>query len=234
MEKLQKIQEAFKGLSFQEEGHLYKVNGVRIEKSVSSLISAFYEPFDSEKHSARIAERDGKTQAEVLKEWKDINDESIARGSRVHLFGERYQEDRTLLPSCPQELALTKFWKDLPPHIIPIGAEIRMYHYIKKFAGTTDIVLYNTLNDTYIIADYKTNKDLYKNFKGKTLLPPFDDMLDHPFSHYEIQLSYYQVLLEQIPGIKISRRVVIWLLMNGEYSMIDAKDYTDKLKLLLI
>jgi ATP-dependent exoDNAse (exonuclease V) beta subunit len=230
MNILHKIQEAFKGLTFQEKGHKYTVDGVKIEKSVSSLIHSFYEPFDSDYHSARIAERDGRTQAEVLKEWKDINDESIERGHRVHLFGERYQDDRTLTPSCNQELALTKFWADLPPYIVPVGAEIRMYHYIKKFAGTSDILLYNMLNGTYIIADYKTNKDLYKNFKGKTMLPPFEDLLDCPLSHYEVQLSYYQILLEQIPGIKISRRIVIWLLMNGEYSVIDTRDFTDRLK----
>ena len=120
----------------------------------------------------------------------------------------------------------------MPEHILPVTAELRMYHFKHLFAGTADVLLFDTKNQTYIIADYKTNKDLNKNFRNKTMLAPFNNLLDSPLNHYQIQLSYYQILLEQI-GVKVSRRIIVWLDLEGNYQMIDTEDLTDKLKEIL-
>ena len=57
-----------------------------------------------------------------------------------------------------------KFWRDLPTYIIPVFTELQMYHLKKMYAGTADIILFNTKTEKYIIADYKTTKDLFKKF----------------------------------------------------------------------
>jgi hypothetical protein len=165
----------------------------------------------------------------ILQDWLDINKESIERGHRVHSFGELYQFDRSLKPSCPQEEAIVKFWQEVPEHIIPVAAELRMYHFKELYAGTADIILFDTKTQTYIIADYKTNKDLYKNFKGKTMTGVFSHLLDCPLNHYVIQLSYYQILLEQV-GVQVGRRVIIWLGLDGNYTLIDTEDVRNLLK----
>lgn len=223
------VSKPFEKLTFNEAEHKYFVEGSPLKCSVSKLIENYYEKFDSEEVSKRVAMNTGKTQEEVLAEWKAINVESTTRGHRVHLFGELYQEDRSLKPSCPQEEAIVKFWKDLPEHIIPVTAELRMYHFDYRFAGTADILLFNSKDQSYIIADYKTNKDLFKNFNKKTMLAPFNNLLDNPLNHYQLQLSYYQILLEQI-GIKVSKRVIIWLDLKGNYTMFDTEDLTTILK----
>lgn len=233
MEKLHRqVQEPFKTLQFNEEEHKYSVGGKKLDRSVSALVEDYYEGFDAEKMAPFTARKYGKTTQEVLAEWAATNFEAITRGNRVHLFGEKYQFNRTLVPSCPQEIAVTKFWDDMPEHIISVSAELRMYHFTKLFAGTADILLYDTKTNNYIIADYKTNKDLHKNFKGKTMLSPFTHLLDSPLNHYQLQLSYYQILLEQI-GVKVSRRIIVWLSLDGTYEMIDTEDLTTKLKSLL-
>lgn len=229
MELLDKIKTPFNTLTFKEEEHKYFVQGVPIKKSVSGLISDYYEHFDAEAVAPYSAAKLGITTEQILEQWAEINLESRVRGHRVHNFGEYYQFDRSLKPSCPQEEAIVKFWADLPEHIIPVAAELRMYHFIKLFAGTADIILFDTKTQTYIIADYKTNKDLFKNYKGKTMLAPFSHLLDCPLNHYVLQLSYYQILLEQV-GIKISRRVIIWLGLDGKYSLLETEDVTGILK----
>ena len=65
------------------------------------------------------------------------------------------------------DIAIMKFWGDLPPHVIPIIMEAKMYHKEQLYAGTADGILYNTLTGKYIIIDYKTNIDLFKNYKGQ-------------------------------------------------------------------
>ena len=52
-----------------------------------------------------------------------------------------------------------------------------MYHKKYKFAGTCDTLLYNTHTGKYILTDYKTNEDLFKNFAGERLLHCFSDLL---------------------------------------------------------
>lgn len=229
MELLTKIQQPFSKLSFEEEKHRYYVNNQPIKTSVSGLISKFYEHFDAQAVAPFSARKLGIPTEEVLKQWADINQESRDRGHRVHNFGELYQFDRSLKPSCPQEEAIVAFWKSLPEHIIPVAAELRMYHFQYLFAGTADILLFDTKNQTYIIADYKTNKDLFKNYQGKTMIGPFSHLLDMPLNHYVIQLSYYQLLLEQVE-VKVSRRVIIWLGLDGNYQLFDTDDVTDILK----
>lgn len=229
MELLTKLSTPFQKLTFKEKEHQYLVEDKPLQGSVSGLIKQFYETPDFDAIAPYSAAKRGITTEEIQKEWKDNNLEAITRGSRVHLFGENYPYNRSLVPSCPQEQAVVKFWSDMPEHIILVGVELRMYHFLKLFGGTADIILFDTKTQTYIIADYKTNRDLYKNFKGKTMTGPFSHLLDCPLNHYVIQLSYYQLLLEQI-GIKVSRRIVVWLDLNGEYTMINTDDVTGILR----
>lgn len=79
------------------------------------------------------------------------------------------------------------------------------------------------------IKTHNTNKDLFKNFKEKKLLPPFETLLDNDFNKYQIQLSLYQILFEQT-GYKVSERIIVWLKPDGECIMYDAEDLTDKLE----
>lgn len=224
-----KILNFFKELEFDEGRHLYTVNGGKINSSVSKIIKNFVKPFDTKGISTAVAKQRGISPEEVLREWKFISDTACNQGTRVHLFGEMYPFNRDLKPGDKFEEAIVKFWNDLPPHIVPVTMELRMYHKDYLFAGTGDILLYNILTGHYIIGDYKTNKDLFKNFKGQKMLGEFSDLLDMPLNHYQLQLSFYQILFEQI-GLKVESRKIIWLLPNGEYEMYDTKDYTPELK----
>lgn len=239
-----KIKSQFEQLRFDEALHKYNVNDITYT-SVSKNIEKFSEKVDFDaiaysmavKASIRLGRENEVNiiKQEILTEWKENNDEAKERGHRVHLFGELYPFNRSLKPTildnglpCPQEQAIVKFWEEIPPHIIPAFVELRMYHPILAFAGTSDILLFNTLDKTFIIADYKTNKDLFKNHKEKKLLAPFEHLYDCPYSKYLIQLSYYQLLFEQT-GYKVSARKIIWLLKNGTYLMYDAEDLTSLL-----
>lgn len=218
------IKDFFKDLNFNEEKHLYDVNGKHLP-SVSGLIKTFTPYFDAEAKAKSKAERYGVSHLEILQEWEDTKNEACDRGHRVHLFGEKYPFDRTLKPSCGQEKAVVKFWNDLPAHILPAFMELRMYHKHFNFAGTADILLFDTINKCFIIGDYKTNKDLFKNFKQESLLYPFTNLLNSPFNKYQTQLSFYQLLFEQT-GFKVSGRKLIWLLKTGDYIMYDTDNLT--------
>ena len=219
----------FKGLIMNEVEHIYYLDNKPLKISVSGVIKFFYNPFNAYKKSREIC-KDNEAADALMQEWKSKGDKACELGTKVHKFGEVYPFNKHLKPKDGFEKAIVKFWNDLPKHIIPVMMECQMYHKKYLFAGTADILLYNTLNKEYYIADYKTNKDLFKNFKGKKMIGVFMNFLDNPFNHYQIQLSLYQILLQQVEGIQVTKRKIIWLKENGEYEMYDCNDYTEVLE----
>lgn len=223
------IKDFFSDLTFEPKAHKYFVNGVPIKESVSKKITRFKKPFNKHSTSLGTANIRGITQQEVLKEWDQTRDESLRVGNEAHLFGELYAFNRKLRPQSNFDLAIMKFWEDLPDYLVIVAIEAQMYHKTDLWAGTADILLFNKLTGKFIIADYKTNKDLFKNFKGQTLLERFSTYLDNPFNGYQIQLSYYQILIEQL-GFEVSHRKIIWLKPNGTYELYDCEDLTQYLR----
>jgi ATP-dependent exoDNAse (exonuclease V) beta subunit len=227
-----KIEAYFRGLTFEEMQHEYSIENVGLP-SVSKLIKLFHKPFNAEVMSNYTAIKENTTQEQVLKNWDEIREEACNRGHRVHQFAEDFVYNNNIEPICGQEAAVVKFFAEIPEHIQIITVEPKMYHKTMMYAGTCDLLLYNRRTDKFIIVDYKTNKDIFKNYKGKTLSYPFDSLLDSPFNKYQIQLSLYQMLFEQT-GFKVEERKLIWLLPDGEYKMYDTDDITKTLTAYLI
>ncbi len=95
---------------------------------------------------------------------------------------------------------------------------------------TTDLILFDKDTQTVIVADYKTNsEDLFKNYKGKTMMTPFTDMFDSPYNHYQVQLSLYQMMFEQT-GYTVSDRWLIHLQEDGNYKLFRTYNFTNRLK----
>lgn len=253
------IQDKFNKIKFDPELHRYTVGG-KVFPSVSGLIKAFVEPFNTKLISKMCAKAEGISQKEILDRWEKIKVDACNYGTRVHDFAERYVIDRYNLNSdlkyygvyqhlkpgeelTPKEKAVIKFWDDKPEFYVPIILELQMYSEQYEYAGTADIILLDTRDMSLVIGDYKTNKDLFKNYKNKSLLGRFSHMLDMPLSKYELQLSFYQILLEQA-GFKISRRFLCWVQEEkdeykkptgeGFYTIYNTPDHTEELRQHLI
>lgn len=194
---------------------------------------------------------------EIEEAWKLNSKQACDIGSERHAFGEccfyfmtrqydkifpefqdRLTKDGGFEAIYPKEEAIVSYYEDLPKCFIPILAETKVY--IEKetysYSGTFDILFYyeatlDGKNDTdsgLIIMDWKSNKDLFKNFKGKKLLKPLDGLLDAPVSLYKAQLSLYHHCLENI-GLKIIDRRLIWLRSDGTYNKIRLESYVSSL-----
>lgn len=137
----------------------------------------------------------------------------------------------------PEEDAAAKYYEDMPQCIVPILAETKVYDKDREYSGTFDLLTYydaeldgkSASKSGLIVNDWKTNRDLYKNFNGKKLLPPFDGLLDMPLSIYKLQLSLYQNPLENL-GFKVIARRIMWLRPSGDYDKIKLESYVDVLR----
>lgn len=190
---------------------------------------------------------------EIVESWKKISDEACYNGTLTHEFGEsafyymigeydkilpdfkdRLTDDGGFKAIHPKEEAIVNFYEEIPRCIVPILAETRVFveYDNSGYAGTFDILFYydaeidgkNPEKNGLLILDYKTNVDLYKNFKEQKLLHPFDQLLDMPLSVYKLQLSLYENALYKI-GLKVVGRRILWLKPNGEYEKINLESY---------
>jgi hypothetical protein len=156
------------------------------------------------------------------------------------------KEHNWLIPTRDKEESVLNFFAQLDPTLHMVMAETKLYSGVnpdlpkfnQNYAGTFDLLMYykHPTDDSksgLVILDYKTNSDLYKDYSrqhNKMLFYPFNDMYDEALSNYTIQLSLYQIPLEDI-GLKIIARRVVWLKPDGEFEMIKIPDVTDKLRL---
>ena len=117
----------------------------------------------------------------------------------------------------------------------PLMVETQVY--TKKYAGTFDKLIYykhptDNNKSGLIVSDYKTNASLSSDYNRKfnvTMLPPFDNLIDEALSHYTLQLSMYQIPLEDI-GLKVLARRLIWLKSDGTYEQIALPDITKRIR----
>ena len=195
----------------------------------------------------------GMSKEEILAQWKVKSDNACEFGTNVHAFGESMfyymtNQPEKILPECqdqfdedgphpanPQEEAIVKFWDDLPENFVPVLAETKVFNRNgTQYAGTFDILFYyveeiESQKNGLIIFDYKTNEDLYKNYRGQKLLWPFQDMLDQNASYYTLQLGCYQVPLENL-GYRVIGRRLIWVRPDGTYEKVKIDPIADRIR----
>lgn len=227
-----KILDYFKELQFVAEEHKYQLGG-RVLSSVSSVIKKYTAPFDADKIAGFVAAKRGITKEEVLAEWEAKKNAACDRGNEAHAFAEtittsQYDSEFAISTNNGLQQAILKFWSNIPDYIEPAFHELKMFSEELGIAGTADLILYNNKTGKYIICDYKTNEDLFKNYRKKKLLVPFNDLLDMPYSKYELQLSMYQILFEQC-GFEVESRRIIWLQDDGTYKTYKTQDLTHRL-----
>ena len=155
-------------------------------------------------------------------------------------------EDGYLIPYGPKEKAGSDFYQMTlaKDDIYPVMPEAKIYmgyndtYKLKQdYCGTFDVLMAQRVGDSFvpILMDLKTNASLVNEFsrkKGKMLLPPFQDMYDEPLSMYTLQLSCYQMGIQQL-GLQVGYRIIIWVKEDGTYELIDLPDVTDRLRLIL-
>ena len=153
-------------------------------------------------------------------------------------------EDGFLIPYGEKQMAVAKYYEDLnkvdnmwavmPETKVYIESGNNPFGMNLNVSGTFDALF--AFRDSkgklkLSVRDWKTNTSLLNSYNmsmGNTLLYPFDsgEFINQPKSMYTIQLSLYQLGLQQL-GYEIGDRKLLWLTDSGEYFKIDVQDVTN-------
>jgi hypothetical protein len=215
------------GLTFEEENHIYTMNGKTDYPSVSKVLKKFYTEFPTEEAAYNKAKGDPIKQQELIAEWAAAGDYSTNMGSRVHFVLENevikkhgsyknvrqpeFNCDLSQIMKGDNMIVAGKKYLDLMEErgAVLIDTEMVLGHPELGYTGQPDKVwlMMNRDKTEYgiVITDWKTNKT--KNFVStkytKKMLQPFTKYDDTALGHYYVQLPLYgKLLLKMLEGSK--------------------------------
>jgi hypothetical protein len=215
------------GLTFQEEKHIYTMDGKTDWPSVSKVLKNFYKPFPTEEAAYNKAGGDPEKQRQLIEEWAAAGEYSTNLGSRVHfvLEGEvvkkngNYKEVRKpffnldpmqWIKSDKMIVAGKKYIELLEErNVILLDTEMVLGDPDLGYTGQPDKV-WLTMNKAgndfgFLITDWKTNKpkNFVENEYTERMYEPFGKYPNTALGHYFIQLPLYgRLLLEMLKGSK--------------------------------
>lgn len=207
-------------IKFDEESHTY-TNEESGDKyiSVTTLLGRYKPAFDKDKHSKRVADREGVTQDFVLEMWDIENRKATTRGTAIHRVMEKYisynekEDEHNILyesyDKCQQYISRYR----------KVYSEQLMHNHEYKIAGTADLIYDH--GEYFTVGDFKTNKKF--NFNSQ-----YNEWLQHPVSHlqhcefndYALQLSMYAYMYEKHTRLKC-KGLSIYYLIDGKWEMIN-------------
>jgi hypothetical protein len=215
------------GLTFEEDKHIYTMNGRKDYPSVSKVLKQFYTEFPSEEVSYHKAGGDPQKQQQLLDEWAAAGEYSTNMGSRVHYVLEKnvierngnYKEVRQPIFDCDLTQMMKgdaminagKKYIDLMEErgAVLLDTEMVLGDPELGYTGQPDKIwlMMNKAKTEFgfVVTDWKTNKK--KNFQEtsytKRLKEPFGKFPDTALGHYYLQLPLYaKLLLKMLQGTK--------------------------------
>jgi hypothetical protein len=215
------------GLTFEEDKHIYTMNGRKDYPSVSKVLKQFYTEFPSEEVSYHKAGGDPQKQQQLLDEWAAAGEYSTNMGSRVHYVLEKnvierngnYKEVRQPIFDCDLTQIMKgdaminagKKYVDLMEErgAVLLDTEMVLGDPELGYTGQPDKIwlMMNKAKTEFgfVVTDWKTNKK--KNFQEtsytKRLKDPFGKFPDTALGHYYLQLPLYaKLLLKMLQGTK--------------------------------
>jgi len=209
--------------------------------SVTTLIGALKQPFDSLAIATKCSQNQKKTNKwkgmsikDIQQAWKNEADRACTLGNWYHdqreqdlISCETIVKHETTLPVIKPLLdGAGKKLAPLQKLINGIYPEHMVYLKSAGICGQSDLV--EVVNDTVHITDYKTNKKIdinsFVNWEGisKKMLGPLAHLDDCNLNHYNIQLSIYMyIILKHNPNLKPGKLII-------QHSSVNEKEETDE------
>ncbi len=215
------------GLVFEEERHIYTMNGITSWPSVSKVLKKFYRAFPTEEVAYNKTGGDPEKQQELIEQWAAAGVYSTNLGSRVHFVLEDevvkrngsykdvrkpiFECDLTQLMKSDKMIVAGKRYLELleQRNVVLLDTEIVLGDPELGYTGQPDKVwlTMNKAGDEFglLITDWKTNKP--KNFQQtdftERMFKPFEKLPNNALGHYFVQLPLYgKLLIKMLEGTK--------------------------------
>jgi len=223
----------FNGIVFNDADHSYTYNGKPCV-SVTSLISKFKKPFETEKIATGYAKKHGLEVEDVIANWDLSGKEATHKGSEAHkyaeykFFNKHYDVDifSGALPICRK---IDKFYDDMKDKLIPVRAELVIGDKEMLVCGMLDKLFYNTESEKLEIWDYKTSKKIRRRSEyGNRMVNGLSHLSECEFNTYSLQTTIYRKIIERNTSLLLGDSYVCWVNDENESYEIIKMDYMER------
>lgn len=188
--------------------------GTKVYRSATQIVEQFVNRFDTDGQAERMEYQYNMPAKQWKSQWKKINTQSLIRGGTKHNYEEQFMYNRGYASIHGKQFIVfdpKKWYKSaidyftLPDGIYP---ELKLWRHDWKIAGRTDKPTFETISSSRYahVEDFKTNKRIRdRGFDGRTMLNGLEHLQDCELTHYTLQLSIYQFMLEYFgfkPGVR--------------------------------
>jgi hypothetical protein len=245
-------------ISFEEDGHIYLLDGERQLTPVSSVYSKFFKPFDTDYWAERKAQGTPMTAAQLKEQWECNGQMASFAGTHLHKQIEEFiNGDEYMAPMCrftydgefiheDKIIAIDKeieyfhkFVEDVD--FTPFRTEWRVFDEELGMAGTIDLIC-SRKDGTFEFYDWKRSRSLIDEFGQVCKANKFDDRgingLEHiqdcAYWHYAFQQNLYKHIVEKCYGLTISAMHLVVLHPHySSYRVIDIPQMPNEIKTII-
>lgn len=222
---------------FDEEPHIYYINGERARTSVTTVVHDFFDKFDADAIIDKMmsgknwpkSKYNGMTKDEIKAQWAAGGLEATTNGTIMHKAIEDYYNGTEVVNDTIEYAQFLEFAAAHKDTLEPYRTEWEIYDERTNIAGSIDMVFKNVGEDTYSIYDWKRTKEIKKySFDRKHGKYPMHNYQDCNFVHYSLQLNIYKYMLETRYGIPIKDMYLVCMhpdyATHLKYKVIDLQD----------
>lgn len=237
-------------VTFQEEGHIYRVRGDSSYISSTTFVHTFFKEFDAYTISLKKAKRmyplrsykDQLLEAQKFRDqWDLIRDDACLKGTQMHETIEDYYNGKEIEHSKQTKeflsfLEFDQYFKELQYH--PYRSEWRVFDDEFKIVGSIDQLFFSDVlpENELIMVDWKRSKNIstfsYNKQKGMGVLFYLNDC---NYIHYALQQNIYKYILEKNYNVKIKEMYLLHINpSNYKRNLIKLPDMQNEVKNMLL
>jgi hypothetical protein len=214
-------------ITFDEEPHLYYVNGEGGYTSVTTFNHGHFSHFDADAIIDKMMKGKnwsnpqykyyGMTREQIKAMWDKNRDQASGAGTQMHYDIECYWNNMEVNNDSIEFSYFKKFVADFP-ELKPYRTEWMVYYEELKLSGSIDMIFENP-DGTLQIYDWKRCKEIvHDNPFGKCAETEcINHLPDTNFWHYALQLNTYKAILEQKYGKKVTDLYLICIHPDNPY-----------------
>lgn len=229
---------------FDEKVHAYTHKGEKL-LSGSKFVARFVPEFDAEKIAKNCEKKWCVPAHDIQTLWLDNGDTASFFGSAIHKGLENYfkhRENGAIImanskklenAALPKHPILKKIILDFEKMVMPgrLLTEVFVTGLKKKLCGQLDLVLIVDEGKKICrVQDFKINVGAEDVEENKTLLAPFHLLPANKLTKYQIQLSFYAMLLEDSGWIVLGLDAYV---LEDEWKHFELKNISSYMRLLL-
>jgi len=229
-------------IQFQDEGHVYFIDGGRGYTSVTTWGGSHFPKFDPDLVIERMmngknwhkSQYNGMSPEAIKNQWDTNGNVSRTLGTKLHDDIERTIDGQKVVNTSPEYKYFLNYRDQKLTDNKPYRTEWTIFDEEHKLAGSIDYAAIRP-DGTIDLYDWKRSKEIKMDGYGEYALTPCIRHIPNAnYWKYALQLNIYRDILERCYGLKINSMTIVCLYPdNPSYLEFDVPRMEDEMRQLL-